>query len=251
MIIDVHAHLGWDYTFDEDFTLQELVDKMRDMEVDVQVVQPGSCHSIEAAREQHDGIADLCREYPGHFFGMANPSPHLDERVYHREIDRCVEELGFVAVKLHPMAFGVRPGSRSGRKAFEAARRHGIPLMVHTGSGVPFAGSVELLAPAEEYADVTLVMAHCGQIVLANEAAAVLRRCPNVYGDTSWSPGFLLREWTRAFGPRLMLGSDHADNTGTELAKIHTSGFTPQEQEAVLHQTALEVFNLQGRARSL
>jgi hypothetical protein len=251
MVIDVHCHLGWDFTFDEDFTLEELIEKMHELRVDVQIVQPGSCHSIETVRGQHDAIAALCSEHPGHFFGMANPSPHLEEEVYHREIDRCVEELEFVAIKLHPMAFGVKPGSRSGRKTFEAARRHGIPLMVHTGAGVPFAGPVELLDLAEEYSDVTIVMAHCGQIVFANEAAAVLKRCPNVYGDTSWSPGFILREWTRGFGPRLMMGSDHADNAGTELAKIRTSGFTPGEQEAVLGRTALNVFGLESRAREL
>jgi predicted TIM-barrel fold metal-dependent hydrolase len=251
MIIDVHVHMGWDYTFDEDFTKRELLEKMEQHHVDVQVVQPGSCHSIERVREQHDTIAGLCKEYPGHFFGMANPSPHLDASVYRDEIRRCIEELGFIAIKLHPMAFGVNPGSESGRKSFEAARTFDVPLMVHTGSGVPFAGPINLLGLSEQYSDVRIIMAHCGQIVFANEAAAVLGRCENVYADTSWSPGFLLREWTRAFGHRMMLGSDHADNTGTEIAKIRTSHFTEEEQTAIFETTALNVFALSGRASSL
>ena len=251
MIIDVHVHMGWDYTFDEDFTKKELLEKMEQHNVDVQVVQPGSCHSMEHVREQHDAIAGLCKEYPGHFFGMANPSPHLDADVYRDEIRRCIEELGFIAIKLHPMAFGVNPGSKSGRKSFEAARTFDVPLMVHTGSGVPFAGPINLLGLAEQYSDVRIIMAHCGQIVFANEAAAVLGRCENVYADTSWSPGFLLREWTRAFGHRMMLGSDHADNTGTEIAKIRTSHFTKEEQTAIFETTALNIFALSGKASSL
>ena len=91
-------------------------------------------------------------------------------------------------------------------------------------------------------------MAHCGQIIFANEAEAALVACPNVYGDTSWSPGFILKNWCRAYGPRFMLGSDHADNTGTELAKIRTVGLTTEEQEAFLGRTALSVFNLPAPA---
>jgi predicted TIM-barrel fold metal-dependent hydrolase len=249
MIIDVHVHLGWDYTFDEDFTQAELIEKMEVYDVDVQIVQPGTCHTIEQAQAQHNAIAELCQDYPGHFFGMANPSPHLPEQDYLEEIRRCIQDLGFVAIKLHPLASGVNPGSRAGRRAFEAASRFGVPLMIHTGAGVPFAGPINLIPLAIEYADVTIVMAHCGHIIFANEAAAVFDACPNVYGDTSWSPGFVLKQWCRKYGPRFMLGTDHADNTGTELAKIRTVGLTPGEQSQFLGDTAVKVFGLAEETR--
>lgn len=247
MIVDVHVHFGWDFTFDEDFSRQELIEKMEKHHVDVQIVQPGTCHSLEQVREQHDAIAVLCREFPKRFFGMANPSPHLPDAIYHSEVKRCVEELGFIGLKLHPMASGVNPNSKAGRKAFAAAAKYGIPLMVHTGAGVPFAGPINLLAMAKEYSQLKIIMAHCGQIIFANEAAAVFSACPNVFGDTSWSPGFFIRNWCRTFGPRLMLGSDHADNIGTELAKTRTVGMTAEEQEAVLGKTAVEVFKLEEK----
>ena len=182
---------------------------------------------------------------PGRFFGLANPSPHLPEEDYQAEVERCVEELGFVGLKLHPMAHGVNPGSRSGRKAFRAARDHGLPLMVHTGAGAPFASPVNLLGLAQEYSELKIIMAHCGQIIYANAAAAVLAARENVFADTSWTPGFILKDWTRTFGPRFMLGSDHADNAGTELAKIRTVGLTAQEEARFLGLTALDVFNLE------
>lgn len=247
MIADVHVHLGWDYTFDEHFTRQEIIEKKDEFNIDVQIVQPGSCHTIEKAREQHDAIAGLAREFPGSFFGMANPSPHLAAEIYREEVRRCVQELGFVAIKLHPMAFGVNPDSLSGRKAFQAAMEFRVPLMVHTGAGLPFAGPINLLNLAREFNELNIIMAHCGQIILANEAAAVFKECPNVYGDTSWSPGFILKSWEDEYSPRLMLGSDHADNTGTELAKIRTTGFSPKQQEDILGKTAIRIFNLEGR----
>jgi predicted TIM-barrel fold metal-dependent hydrolase len=180
---------------------------------------------------------------------MANPSPHLPEQDYYEEIRRCIQDLGFVAIKLHPFASGVNPGSNAGRKAFTAAREFGVPLMVHTGAGVPFAGPVNLIPLAHEYAGLKIVMAHCGQIIFSNEAAAVFEACPNVYGDTSWSPGFVLKDWCRTYGPRFMLGTDHADNTGTELAKIRTVGLTPEEQAQFLGDTATEVFGLVEKMR--
>jgi len=148
MIVDTHVHLGYDYTFDEDFTLDELIHKMDEYAVDMQIVQPGTCHDLESVKKQHNDIAALCREYPGRFYGMANPSPHLETGSYNGEIARCIEGLGFIAIKLHPFAHGVNPGSKSGRKAFNAAKKYSVPLMVHTGSGLPFAGPVNLVSLA-------------------------------------------------------------------------------------------------------
>ena len=42
MIVDVHVHLGYDHTFDEDFTREEIVEKIDAYGVNVQIVQPGT-----------------------------------------------------------------------------------------------------------------------------------------------------------------------------------------------------------------
>ncbi|NLS78977.1 MAG: amidohydrolase family protein [Chloroflexi bacterium] len=246
MIVDVHVHLGYDHTFDESFEKQYLLGKMAECEGIIQIVQPGTCHNLADVRAQHDAIAALCREFPGRFFGMANPSPHLSDDDYRYEVRRCVRELGFVGIKLHPLAHGVQPGSRAARKVWEMANQLEVPLMVHTGGGVPFAAPVALIPMAREFAQVKVVMAHCGHIILAGEAGAAMDACPNIYGDTSWTPGHSLRGWCRAFGPRLMLGTDHADNLPVELAKIRSSGFTPAEQDGLLFKTALEVYRLKA-----
>ncbi|MDI4645145.1 hypothetical protein [Cohnella hashimotonis] len=59
MIIDAHAHLGWDYVFDEDFTLQEQLDKHAKFGIEATILQPASCHDIEAVKEQHDRCSNL------------------------------------------------------------------------------------------------------------------------------------------------------------------------------------------------
>jgi predicted TIM-barrel fold metal-dependent hydrolase len=251
MIIDIHVHLGWDFTFDENFPKEALIEKMSTLNVDVQIVQPGTCHDLSTVKEQHNAIAELCNSFPSHFFGMANPSPHLSSEAYQDEISRCVEDLGFTSIKLHPMASGVNPNSKSGRKAFNAAQKYGIPVLVHTGPGFPFADPVNLVQLAKEFSEVKIIMAHCGGLVFAGNAARALASCPNIYGDTSWTPGYLIKDWIRDYGPRLMFASDHADNTETELAKIKTVGLTEEEQKSILETTALEVFPLEDKLSGL
>jgi uncharacterized protein len=247
MIIDVHTHLGWDHSFDLDFPKEKLVEKMHLYNVDIQIVQPGTCHDIFSVREQHNAIYELCKSYPGQFFGMANAPPHLPAGVYLDEIKRCVEELGFVGIKLHPLASGVNPGSRDGRKAFDGANKYNLALMIHTGSGAPFANPLNIIDVAKEYSDLSIIMAHCGMTLYADEARVAFASCPNIYGDTSWTPGHIMKKWIQTFGPRLMIASDHAENLGTELTKVRTFGYTLSEQEAILSTTALKVFKLENR----
>lgn len=243
-MIDVHAHLGWDQVYDEDFTLEDQLEKHKKYGVKRTILQPGSCHELEAVRVQHDKIAEVAKLYPGQWYGMANPNPHLADNLYEDEVRRCVEELGFIGIKLHTAAHAVHPHSRDGRKVFTLAQKLGVPVMVHTGAGIPFANPTNLIQPALDYPDVNIVIAHCGMLVMAGETAIAMKACSNLYADITWTAGFLIRRWSREFGAnRFMFGSDHADNTGTELGKIRTSDLTVDEQSWILERSAMAVYN--------
>jgi predicted TIM-barrel fold metal-dependent hydrolase len=245
MIIDVHSHLGWDHTFDREFTEAALLRKHEDCGVDTSIVQPGTCHDLPGVRQQHDAIARLAQAHPGQFYGMANPSPHLPAEEYEAELDRCVRDLGFLAVKLHPLAHGCAPGSRDGRKVFQRANEIGIPVMVHTGPGIPFANPANIIPLSQEFPRLRIILAHSGFMITPGDAFIVLQLCPNVYGDLSWTAGFLVRQWVRELGPRrFMLASDHADNCAAELAKLRGCGLTDEELEWILGRTAGELFGL-------
>jgi len=248
VIIDVHAHLGEDRVFDESFTEQEQWDKIEEFGVDFTILQPALVHTLEEVKAQHDAIAALVSRHPGRFAGMANPNPHLPAAAYEAEVRRCVEELGFVGIKLHTSAHAVNPTSRDGLRVFEWGRRLGVPVMVHTGAGIPFANPSHLIPAAQAYPDVKIVIAHCGMMVLAGETHIAMKACPNLYADITWTGGFLIRHWARELGAhRFLFGTDHADNCGTELAKVRTSGLTAEEQEWVLYRSALQVYALEER----
>lgn len=248
MIIDVHAHLGWDYVFDEDFTREELLAKHKEFKVTTTILQPGSCHDIDTVREQHDNIAQIIREFPGQFFGMANPNPHLKDNIYEAEVCRCIEDLGFVGIKLHAFAHAVNPCGRDGQKVFALADKLKVPVMVHTGPGIPFANPSNLITVAQEFPQVKIIMAHCGMMVMSGEAALAMKSCSNIYADITWTGGFLIRHWVEDFGAhRFMFGTDHADNTGTELAKVRTCGLTEEQQQWILYKTAKNIYDLSNR----
>jgi len=242
MIIDVHCHLGWDYTFDEGFAREQLIRKME--KVDIQIVQPGTTHNLADARKQHDDIAALCKEFPGRFYGMAAPNPHLPAGQYEDEIARCVKELGFIGIKMHAYGAAVHPNGTAGRRVLSEGRKHNVPVMIHTGSGMPFASPINALNAAKDFPDVPIVLAHLGAILLADEIDFIFEQCPNVYGDASWAPSYIVRRLIRAYGDRLMLASDHGDNLETELEKIATIGLTKEEQDGILYKAAAKVYKI-------
>ena len=80
---------------------------------------------------------------------------------YHREIERCVRELGFVGIKLDTFGHAVNPLSQDGQTVFEAAREFNVPVLVR-GTGIPFGLPSILLARAREFGDVKIVIGHSG-----------------------------------------------------------------------------------------
>jgi predicted TIM-barrel fold metal-dependent hydrolase len=242
-IVDVHAHLGVDQVFELEHTREALLAGRE--AVDLTLVQPASVLDLPTARAQHDAIGALVREMPSRFLGMACPNPRLPEEAYFEEVRRCVQELGFVGLKLHPLAHAVAPTSRAGRRAFEAARRLDIPLMIHTGSGIPWSAPSLILPVAREYPDVRIVMAHAGMMVLAQEALVVAQSCDNVWLETTWTGGHLIRRFIDAIGPtRILFGSDLPLNLTTELTKHRTIGLSEADVERLLGTNAVDVYRL-------
>jgi len=245
VLIDVHAHLGYDRVFDEDFTEAEQWHKINEFGVDVTILQPASVHGLQEVQGQHDAIAGLISRHPDRFRGMANPNPHLPDAEYESEVRRCVEQLGFVGIKIHTFAHAVNPGGKDGLKVFRLARELDVPVMIHTGAGIPFANPSNLIPIAERFPDVKIVLAHCGMMIMAGETHMAMQRCSNLYADITWTGGFMLRNWIRELGAhRFLFGTDHADNCGTELNKIRTIGLTEEEQSWVLARSAQELYKL-------
>ncbi|MDH7601719.1 MAG: amidohydrolase family protein [Armatimonadota bacterium] len=245
-IIDAHAHLGKDPVFDVDFTEESLLEAQESNGINITLVQPPTVHDLEGVRQCHDAIADLSRRFPGRFYGICCPNPHLPGTQFQDEVRRCIEELGFVALKLHPFGHAVNPLGTDGKKVFETASRLGIPVMVHTGPGIPWTLPSLLRPVAEDYPNLKIVVAHAGHNILSAEAGLLAEQCSNVYLEPSWVSGLTIESWVKTLGAhRIMFGSDHGENAATELAKYRSMKITAEELAMILGGTAGSVFGIQ------
>ncbi|MCY3776170.1 MAG: amidohydrolase family protein [Candidatus Aminicenantes bacterium] len=84
----------------------------------------------KVARLAHDFIGDAAESYPGRFFGLATlPLHHMEESL--RELDRCVDQLGFRGILLYSNLAGRFPDEEEFRPLFKRAEEMGIPILLH------------------------------------------------------------------------------------------------------------------------
>ncbi|MDD4774683.1 MAG: amidohydrolase family protein [Eubacteriales bacterium] len=162
--------------------------------------------------------------------------------------ERCVRELGFVGLKLTPVAHAAHPGSCDGRHVFEVAAALGVPVMVHTGAGIPFADPSALEGVAGDFDSIPIILAHAGTDLFFAQALSLARRFEHVYLEPSWLSILNLNKALKTVGARkIMFSADHAVNLPVELAKYTILLPDGPQLDRMLAGTAVEVFALGGR----
>ena len=206
--------------------------------------QPG----VADPAAEHTRIAEYAARHPGRLFGVALPDLRGPADAYAREAERCVRELGFVAVKFHTAGHAVAPTSELGRLPFDVASRLGVPLMIHTGFQVPHALPSLAAARAREYPGLRIVLAHAGMAPYAQEALEAARGSADIYLETSWLPVYALRRLIDELGPgRVLFGTDIPLNIAVERAKYAALQLTDDALTRCFRGTAASVFALPGR----
>ena len=245
-IIDTHAHLGECCVFGLNSTEEELIRRMDENNVDATIVQPYP--GAKNASKIHDQIAGLCEKYPGRFFGLASVSPHGNRSAYRQEVERCIRDLHFVGIKLHTIGHAVNPLSEDGDYVFATGHELGVPVMIHTGPGIPFALPALAIPVARKYSGLKIVLAHAGFAVFSAEAQVAASICSNVYLETSWCIGEDIRWMISTIGTdRVMMGSDLPSNVPVEIAKYRALDLEPMVYSKVMGQNAIDVFSLDRR----
>lgn len=247
MIVDAHVHLGIDRVFDEVRTEEEILESMEKNGVDASVVQTmAGTIDIECIREDHDRIYSFSKNGKKKIFGMASHNPHIKKEHYIDELKRCVEELGFVGVKLHAFAHACNPLSKDGRMVWETAGKLEIPVMVHTGPGIPFSLPAMVIPRAKEFPEVTVVLAHSGLVTTAGEAMIAASESRNVILETSWTAAHHIEHFVEKFGSsRVMFASDEIANLPVEIAKYDSLPLSEDNKRQCMAGTARNVFKLE------
>ncbi|MGI0148955.1 MAG: amidohydrolase family protein [Thermoplasmata archaeon] len=153
-------------------------------------------------------------------FGSVHPKRSKNPK---RDVERLASKWEMGGMKIHPphqlfaanaYVDGKMPALRI---IYQTAERLGMPVMVHTGTSVfpgarsRFGDPMALDDVAQDFPDLTILMAHGGRPLWCNTAFYLLRRHPNVYLDISSIPPKRLLEWfprLEEIAGKVVFGSD-------------------------------------------
>lgn len=245
-ILDAHIHLGEDCVFDEVQTEQDILDVCEQYGVTGGIIQPFIPRMyVKDTMEIHDRIAAMCKAYPGRFHGMMSMNPHFAPEDYDAEAERCMKELGFVGIKITPIAHAAHPAKKDSIHVCEVARKYGVPVMIHTGAGVPFADPMQITRAVEAFKDVTFVIAHGGSDNMCGSAIYLAQKYDNVFVEPSWLAIHNLENMYHKIGAsKMMFSSDMCVNLPVELCKYKLVIKKEEDLEQVFHKTLESVYGI-------
>lgn len=237
---DAHTHLGTARHSGRRWTVDEMLRHMDTHGVERSLLIPFPV--VEDYRLAHDEIAAALSGAPERFAAAACLPPMLPEDEFRSEVKRCVD-MGFTAIKLQPQYHGLNPVSRRSDFFFLTALEFGLPVVAHTGTGVPFALPSLFIAPARRFPGLQIVLGHCGGSVYYLETIVAAETCPNIFLElSSLMPHHVLEILQHVPASRCMIGSDLPESVDTELGKIATLNIPEPDRADILWNTAARLF---------
>lgn len=165
-------------------------------------------------------IAEYCKADPKRLLPIGSLHPQHTPNVAQR-MDQIIE-MGIRMVKIHPPHQCIYPnahrhGDQNLRVIYEQCERHGVPVMIHTGTSV-FPGARNVYADpiyvddvAVDFPGLTILLAHGGRPLWMHTAFFLMRRHQNMWLDLSGIPPKRLLEYFPRFeeiAERALFGTD-------------------------------------------
>ncbi len=241
-IFDTHTHLGHGLHHGRIQRADEMLAAMDRAGVDRSLLIPFPI--VEDYRATHDEIARATKAHPDRFTGAACIYPYIGADKFRDEVKRCVEELGFRALKLQPQFQPLDPLLTVGDFLYETAVEFHLPLVIHTGTGTPYALPSLYVLPAKRFPEARIILAHCGGggLFFAEAIVAALA-CENIWLELSTLlPHHILQVLRHVPSTRLMIGSDLPENLTTEIGKIFALDVGEEIKRDILWHTACHLF---------
>lgn len=211
--------------------------------------EDANLHVAEFARE------DRTRLIP---FGSVHPRRTKNPT---RDVERLASKLEMRGLKIHPPhqlfpANGYVDGKMPAlRTIYRTAERIGMPVTVHTGTSIfpgarsKFGDPMALDDVAQDFPDLTILMAHGGRPLWCDTAFYLLRRHPNVHLDISSIPPRRLLEWfprLEEVATKVLFGSDWPGpgipGIREELEGIRALPLKEDTLDAILTKNAAKLF---------
>ncbi len=240
-IYDTHAHIGTARHSGRVQTADQLLAAMDRCGIERSLAIPFPV--VDDYRAQHDEIGRATTAHPDRLRGCVCIPPFVDEAEFRDETRRCVERWGFRAMKLQPQYQPLNPVSARSDFLFQTAATHGLPVVVHTGTGVPFSLPSLYIWKARRFPEVKVILGHAGGSVYMHECIVAADVCPNVYVEvSSLMPHHLLEILAHVPSNRLLAGSDIVESIETEFDKIVGLPASGEAKRDMLWNTAEALF---------
>ena len=219
MIIDTHAHIGNMILFN--MTEEELVYSVNKYNIDFTLVS-----SIEAAEFDHQGVAvpqflqkpqnvllekllKVIKRHPNKLGALVFMKCFSEQP--DAETERIIAENReyIYGIKLHPFHSRTAPDDPKLEPVYRLAAKFSLPVVSHTG-GCAEAESIRLYNAAKAHPELDFVMVHMDLGTDNSKALELLRKLPNLYGDTTWVPLATTLKAIELYGSEKMLfGTDN------------------------------------------
>jgi predicted TIM-barrel fold metal-dependent hydrolase len=240
-VIDCHAHLNhrsrstWEA---DDRKLIEAADKLGIDQLCCSTLTPQHPATADGFRECNRWTADGIRRFPGRVLGYCYVNPGYQRQAL-EEIHRCVEDRGFIGIKLYneytctePVVFPI----------VELAIELGVPILQHALHSHYFvedqprmSDSGHLAELARRYPEAMLICAHISGGGDWEWTVKAARHAPNVFLDTSGSvtdEGTVEMAVAVAGIDRVVFGCDSSMTAG--VGKIRGANLSAQDKQKIL-----------------
>lgn len=179
MIIDAHVHVATSEQENPRARVENIVRKMDENGIDKVV-----CFPFAAGIEKQKKMAELIRPYGDRFIPLAFINPNDADAK--EQLLYCLDELGFHGMKLHPW-FGnfSLANIELLRPTMEILNERRLYTVIHCTSEDFRMHPIMFEKLGLEFPDVTIQMAHMGEVMAGEYAIDVAKRVPNVYLDTA------------------------------------------------------------------
>jgi hypothetical protein len=253
LVIDCHGHLTHHSspTYQErDRKLIEAADKLGIDQLCCSVLTPRRPATAEGFRECNVFMAEGMKRFPGRVLGYCYVNPGCGREALD-EIRRCVEDRGFMGIKLYnehrctePVVFPV----------VELAIELRVPILHHAGHAhypLPSQPNISdgghLAELGRRYPEARLICAHVGGGGDWEWTIKALRHAPNVFLDTSGSvtDEGIVDMAAKILGvDRLVFGCDMSMTAG--VGKIRAARLSPEDKQKILGDNMMQLLKMRG-----
>jgi uncharacterized protein len=246
LIIDAHCHMGYFRNFHIPYNdVHGMIKTMDSYGIDIACVTHHAGISSDF-RLGNDFVIEAKELYPERIVGYCTINPNYPNEIL-GELERCVDDHRFRAVKVHPELHDNYPlDGKNYRPMWEFAAERELPLLSHTY----FAGdSLEVFGRlAKEYPTVTILLGHLGFDKGLDQAIELVQQHPNIVMDLTGPVQFagIVERAVKGVGAdRVVYGSDIPfRDAATQLGNILYADLKREDKEKVLGLNAKRIFKL-------